>query len=91
MTWQSLPLEDREAICKLDIDFAKRKAATWGQVFVDGRSMYSGQHMTADEVVLMLLHQIRMHVGNRKQRRASKEWLKCRGLRGSFGAPLDLN
>ena len=84
--------EDVAHIRKLDVPWARGKMKSiTGCVIHDARSERTGQCMTADEVALMALHQLRTRFGNGAEAKASRRWLRERNFEGLFGAPVDLN
>lgn len=89
---KDLPKETIRAIRTLDLEWAHRTQIEWtGQPFFAAYSEVTGVWMTADEIALMSLHKMRTQVGNKKEARESKEWLRSRGLKGLFEQPLDLH
>jgi hypothetical protein len=86
-----IPKSHVAAVRRLDIKWAHDfLTKDRGYPFLAGYSE-TGTWMTADEVALMSLHQMRLEVGSKKESRESKEWLRARGLRRAFGEPLEPN
>lgn len=85
MTWEMI-----QRIRKLDVKWAHRYMIEQsGQPFKAGKSAYSDRYDTADEVALLSLHAMRTHLGTPDQRKASKAYLKERGLKSvGLHAPL---
>lgn len=80
--------EATAAVRNLDVPWAQGMAAENGIPFKDSVSEITGQPMTADEIALMSLHQMRIRLGSNDEKAASKEWLRGRGLYGLFGELL---
>lgn len=74
--------DDIRAIRRLDIGYAKAFAERSGRPFIDGGSLVTGAAMTADEIALASLHKMRLTVGSKREKRASRQWLDQRGLVG---------
>jgi hypothetical protein len=80
---------DRAAIKRLDVAWAMRCAEAEGRPFKAAKSKYYDRHDNAETVALMALRGMRIHVGNKKEARASKVWLAAHGVaKPTAGGPF---
>lgn len=83
--------DEERMIRTLDVSAAMALAEKKGMPFFASRSSDSSEWMTAEEVALMSLHKLRTEIGNKREARDSRLWLKSRRLTGLYGAILDVN
>jgi len=89
---RSLPAGGIERICALDIEWARRFLKDErGVVPHAARSSMTGEVMNPDEIVLMMLHQLRTALGTAEQVQESYAWLRARRYQGLFGELIGLN
>ena len=84
---ENLSPERIKAIRTLDVEYAMEFAHKNGTPFRAARSEITGAHMTAEQIALMSLHQMRFSLGTKAERRASEKWLLSRGLPRFTGDP----
>jgi hypothetical protein len=89
---EHIPKADIAAVRRLDVQWAHRyMERISGRAFQAGPSEVTGEWFEADDVALVMLHQVRLKVGSKTEAKKSKAWLRERRLRGLFGQPLDQN
>lgn len=87
-----LPPAHVAAVRRLDVAWMQAfNTHVTGGPFKAARSEVTGEWFESDEIALITLHQVRMIVGNKKEARESREWLRALGLKGAFRQPLDKN
>ena len=80
---------DIAAVCRLDIAWAHRRASENGHSFHASKSQSTGRRDSPDDVALLTLHSLRVHMGNKKQSRESRAWLAILGVFSpGLGLPL---
>lgn len=70
----------KAAIRRLDVRWACAHAQAIGRPFFPARSEVTGQMCSAEDVALLALHKLRLHVGNKREARVSRAWLAERGV-----------
>lgn len=83
---KNLPAGSIEAVRALNIRWMHDNfVKTQGKPIVAAPSRRTQKWISADEVALISLHQLRTALGTRTQSLESYKWLKDRGLAGLFG------
>lgn len=81
--------DDVARIRLLDVPWARERAKELiGRDLHAAFSERTGGWMTADDVALMTLHQLRTKFGKNGEARTSRQWLRRRGYEGLFGEPV---